>query len=637
MNRALVILTVVCVAAGPAVAQHWDREFAKLRDQVRQKQYDDALKLSEDLLRVAKAPERIREIYAQRARVLAELKRWDLMLAEAETFAGAAFAADRKLLAEVYADYAGRLVTGKKPRDAINVYRLLLANCPKQAERCAWARVGIGDCYNWHLKDSVAKAVPEYLAIERDYPRQTRVVATATWRAGEVYWRLKDYRNAADAYRKVAYVQKTHHPYHEIETAAIRVAQCHAFLEEWDRAIAAYREAEAKCITRANVKNDVARHRGDILFKQERFAEAAKEYQRVLSRYGVAGAGSCQHASRRLVECCAALKRYDDALKAAHICSINGDEGWVVPKIVEYLKLLDGNDTRVGQFVLYQLHGPGGPEGDEKLPDVLGDIGYPDYPADVQADFTKSLAALGNSPSELHRKGRACLYRGRPREAVPYLYEALLGSRDWELPKVGGLLVDGAVLGVQGTHAGRERWYRYLLHGPQGKDVDREVRALLVHKHPARDDRAKLNRVLAALERYITEPYQPGVNRRNETASRKVFIDAYARIAREKARTDDFVGLCRRLLAEAALADLYAHGISRACLCIRARDGHFAAEFRFLKTLTDPAKTPGLNRRARQAAKNELAKLNPISRWDKPFRSWVLDRYRPKKPKRNRK
>ncbi|GAH94907.1 unnamed protein product, partial [marine sediment metagenome] len=76
-------------------------------------------------------------------------------------------------------------------------YHLLIQRCPRQPADCAQARISAGDCYARLIKDGTESAVREYAAVERDYPKDTKGVATAIQRLLDTWWKLKDYPKAA--------------------------------------------------------------------------------------------------------------------------------------------------------------------------------------------------------------------------------------------------------------------------------------------------------------------------------------------------------------------------------------------------------------------------------------------------------
>jgi len=636
MNRSLVILAILVVATSVADAQNWNADHDRLVQAVRQKRFEEALNLATDMLGTYREAQFVRDIYTHRVAALRELKRWDAIVAEAGELEKAHFAADRQRLADLYVRFAGALRRGKQPQKAVQVYRLVISRCPKQAAACATARLAIADCYRYDVKDAVKQAIAEYLAVEKEYPAETQTVATAIQRLGDTWWGLKDYRKAKDAYHKAVHRYRECYRPNQVSQYAVRIGEACDRLKEPENARRAYREAEEKFADRDVTRSDLAWRQAKILFDQKRYAEAATGYQRVLARYALANEWRSANAAQSLVDCFVPQRKLNDALKAAHVVYDWGNRHWAVPKIIELLKQLDGNDQRADTFVLFQLYGPKGKDGKDALPDVLAAIGYPEYGAAIQKDFEASLTSLGDDWQGLRRKGKLCLLRGRPREAIPHLYQALLRGPTQQTQSLGVDLVDKAVTALYGTEVNRKPFYRYLRYGAEGKDVAPGVAELLPRPRRTKDNSAKLTEGIAALESFIGEPFAPGVNRRNEAGRRFVMLKAYLRLATERGREDQCVRFCRSVLTRQHLRELQAECVRLASRVLRLRDGHLADEFRFLEETADPKKSPKITPAARNAARQELGRLSRVNAWQKPHKIDFYRRFLPRKKRKGK-
>ncbi|HUV39207.1 MAG TPA: tetratricopeptide repeat protein, partial [Planctomycetota bacterium] len=378
MNKTLVILAALLVPASALHAQNWDADRDRLVAEFRQKRYEEVLKLSSAMLVTYELPEFVGEIYTRRAGALGELKRWDDLVAEAGRLDGAAWAADRRVLADVLLRFAGALRRGKEIPRAIDVYRLVLAKCPKQTPQCATARVAVGDCYAYDLKDALEQAVPEYLAVEKDYPGEKPAAALAVQHLAETWWRLGDFRKAKDAYARALARYRADYPASHVEQFATRIGEACVRLDDPEGALKAYREAEETFTTRPEHQSELAWRRAKILFDGKRYAEAAAAYRRVVARYALANESRSVGSAQAVVDCFAALEKYDEALKAAHVVYDYGDRHWAVPKIIELLTLSGADDEQVEAFVRFQLYGPKGEDGQQEIANPFDRIGYPD-------------------------------------------------------------------------------------------------------------------------------------------------------------------------------------------------------------------------------------------------------------------
>ena len=395
-------------------------------------------------------------------------------------------------------------------------------------------------------------------------------------------------------------------------------------------------------------KNELAWHSAGILAQQQKFAEAGREFQHVVADYGFAVDGLCQDAGRKVVDCYVAQKDYDAALKAAHVVYDAGETNWAVPKIAECLKLLDGNAGRAKAFVLFQMYGPPSAQGEaapEDVPkdapkdprelarNVLAEIGYPAWDAEVVKSFERSVGEIANNWQDLRRKGRVCLYAGKPEEAARYFFRAFRECPDSEVARSGEELVLGPVRAVQGTEVALDVYYQFLRTGTSKEKLDPRLQAIFVGEL---DQAAppQVAGVLAGLERCIIEPLIVRRDLGQQMRNRLAMLDTYCRIASAKGRGEDVLRLCREILADLRLSEVQTGAVAPAAATLRKRDGHMAGERSFLEDLTAPLKAPAATPYARQMARNKLNELEKVKTWDKPFNRAV---YRSSLPREEKK
>ncbi len=631
MSRTALVAIIVLGSVFPALAQDWDQDKAPLETMQRENRWDDVLRLAAELLGKYRDDAQVLRLYEWRVTAYESAKRWDAMTTEAEGLDKAAVGAKKPLLAQVLSHYASRLQANQKGDLAIRVYRSLLERCPAESERCAWARMGIGDCLLWHVKDAQERALGEYLAVERNYPAETKAVVAAAVRVADYGGSMKDIRAAADACDKLLHRFPGQCDADTLERVAVKYGEYLAQSEQWDGALKAYREAEEKFVKREAMLSDLAWREAAILQDRLHAEGAVPALQRVLASYGLSSPDRCADAARRLVSVHLAAKRYAEAAKAARICMDTGDEDWALPQMVECLRGIDPTEAKLQAFLLREIDGANAQLAGRPVDDVLAGIGYPDYPPEVEKAFDQSLGGLDSDWRSLWRKGRLCLYRGKPREAAAHLYRAfLLCPGLQELQRIRIALVRDAYHGVYGTHVGAARWQRRLCPAPDNAEPDTETPALLAYSPPKPDTSADVNDALAALESCLREPFPTGVNPQTVAHDRQVFVDAYVRVAAEKGRTDDLIRFCLAEMEKEKLAGLFDAFVEAGALACRLRDGHAAGEIAFLEDLTNPAKTPGVAQRARHVAQTRLNPFRQL-RANPPFNPQVYRKYLPRK------
>ena len=627
------ISTILLGLVLPAQAQDWAKDSRQLQELIWKSYWAKALEVSSKLLNDYHEDAQITRIYSHRIHAFMVLKKWDEAFAETQELEKADFSKNRKLLADLYFQFASQLHRHRQGEKALKTYHLLIEKCPKQTDFCARARIGAGDCYLHHVKNAAEKAAAEYASVERDYPGEQAHCATAVRRGADTLSRLKKHAEAAAEYHKVLTKYRRFFQLAELEKLTCTMGYTYEAIEDWTGARRAFRDAEA-LTTREDVKNELAWRRATILYNQKKWAEAIVEFQQTIARYGIANEGRCLDAARKIAECYAALENYDEALKAAHVVYDAGDVPWAVRNIVNWLKTRDGNAERLENFVLFQMHGPKGEDGGSDLPNVLAEIGYPACSADVQKDFENSLGALKDDWQDCYRKGRLCLYRGKPTEAVSYLYRAFLNCPNKEAYRHGQEIVGGAVRAICGTEAGLEPWYAFLRDGTRDENIGARLRELLRQKPRRQQRTTKVLEVLTGLEKYILEPFPAPGNRWAERTRRITMLHAYLRIAVEKGCEDDLIGFARRLLAHPGIADLYQTCADVVSLAFRARDGHLAGALRWFDQIADPRKTPNMNPRARQDAKRALGELTRTRSWKRRHAPNAYRQYLPKRPRK---
>ena len=633
MTKTLIISTVLLGLVLPAHAQEWAKDSRQLQQLISKSYWAKALELSSKFLGVYHEDEQITRIYSLRLQAFRVLKKWDEAFAEAQELEKADFSKNRKLLAGVYFQFASQLHRYRQGEKALKIYHLLIEKCPKQTDFCARARIGAGDCYLHHIKNAAEKAAAEYATVERDYPGEKEHCATAVRRRADTLKRLKKHAEAAAEYHKVLTKYRRFFQLGDLEKLTCTMGYSYEAVEDWHQARRAFQDAEA-LTTRESVKNELAWRRAAILFKQKKWGEAVLEFQQTLARYGIANEGRCVDAARKIAECYAAMENYEEALKAAHVVYDAADMPWAVRSIVNWLKARDGNSERLENFVLFQMYGPKGKDGKSDLPNVLAEIGYPAYSADIHKDFETSLSALKESWQDSYRKGRLCLYWGKSTEAVPHLYRAFLKCPNKEVYRHGQEVVGGGVRAIYGTEVGLDPWYAFLRDGTRDENIRGRLQELLLQKPRQQERTPKVLEVLAGLEKYILEPFPAPGNRRAESQRRIKMMNAYFRIAVEKGCEEDLIRFARRLMASPGIADLYQTCASMVSLAFRARDGHVAAARLWFSEIADRRKTPNINPRARQAARQALGGLARTKSWKRRHAPNTYRRYLPRKPKK---
>ena len=646
MSRCALALIILLASATSASPQNWPKDADAVRAAEREKRWDDVLRQTAAMLPVYRDDAQVKSLYDWRATALESAQRWDAIVAEAESLGengsrtpdavkgpGPIFSPNNPLLAQVLTDYAGRLHRQKQGGLAIRVYRLVLARCPAQAERCASARLGIGDCCIWHIKDAQPSAVAEYVAVVRDYPAQKPAVATALQRLADYGSAMKDPRACADACASALTRYKDQFDADTLERFAIKRGEYLQQLEPWDAAVRAYREAEENFAVKSGMRGELAWRQAAILQEHGAPDAALTAYQRVLASHGVDNPGRCVDSLRRIVDLHLAAKRFDEAAKAAHVGLDTGDRDWMLPKMVECLKGLDPSNAKLTSFLLREADGAehvdatlrSGEAPSLRSTSVLAEIGYPAWPAEIEQAFEKSQGDLGGDWRSLWRKGRLCLYRGRPREAAPLLYRAWLTCPNvQEALKLRRDLIEDVYHGLNGTHVGSDRWRKRLCPPPDAPAVDDETAAALRHDRPANEAAPEVRDARIALEVCLEAPYPLGANPQNVTREREVFLDAYARIAIEKGREDDLLRFCRKELEKERLAGMYDNFVQTGAMMCRSRDGHSAGELRFLEEL---AACPDVAARAKQIAQNLLNQMkllrNPVQHQPQLYRKFL--------------
>ena len=633
--RTLVILLVVLGVALPVQAQDWNTDYRQLQELLWKHKYAEALELDKRLLGIYHEEEQVYNLYVQRVHAFRALKKFDEAFAETLTLDKAGFSKNRKLLARVYHQFAWELHKHRQADKAIKVYHLLIEKCPAETDYCAQARIAAGDCYRYHVKNGAEQAAAEYAAVEKDYRKEEKHPAAAVSRLADTLRGLKKHADAVTEYRKALTTYRRFYRATDLERLTCSMGHSCAESKDWEKARAAYRDAEALS-TRDNAKNELAWRRANILFGQKQYAAAIVELQQTLSRYGIADAGRCLDAARKIAECHAAMENYEDALKAAHIVHDAGDPPWAVRNIVTWLKVLDGNDERVETFILFQMHGPKGADGKGGLPNVLAEIGYPNWSAEVRKDFEKSFAALTDDWRDLQRKARVCVYRGKPRDALPYYYRAFLNCSNDYVYSCGQAFVFEGLRAVHGTEAGLDPWYAFLRDGTIDKAIEPELRTLPPRKATRHLRTPKVLEVLDGLGTYIVEPFPGGGGRWAERTRRITLMNACYRMATEKGCEDRFLDLGRRMLATPGFHDLYDPCARAVSLMLRTRDGHLANARRWFADLADRKKTPNMSQRARQAVKKALGELSRTNSWKRHHAPNIYRRYLPKKPKKKK-
>ena len=634
-SRAIFIPAAVLALAAAAFGQPWDAQITKLRELERQKHWDDILTQTSEMLGKYADDKQVETIYQWRGTAYESAQRWDAIVAEADVLDKAAVGAKKPLLAQVLADYAGRLHRHQKAELAVQVYRMIVERCPGESERCAWARIGIGDCYLWQMKDAQPKALAEFLAVERDYPDQTTATIAALQRLSDNGAAMKDLRASADACGRAVHERRSSYDAESLERFAIRRGEYLTALQDWDGAIQAYREAEDAFARTDATKSDMAQRQATLTQQHLGAEQAVLPLERVIACHGAAAANQCQDALRRLVDIHILAKRHGVAAQFARLGLDTGDRDWSLGKIVECLKALDPTNARLEAFLAREIDGVKRADGQDRA-DVLAEIGYPAWPEETTKAFERSLADLGDDWRSLRRKGRVCLYWGRPREATGYFYRAFLScSIPQELVKVRIDLIEDAYHGVYGTHVGAERWQRLFCPSPQDAPPDEDVADLFKRDHPVADASAVVNEALAALELCLARPYPIGANPQDVARDREVYLDAYSRIAIEKGREDDLIRFCRAAIEKENLTGLYDDFVLTALVMCRMRDGNAEGDFKLLEELNDGARTPALVAQARHVVQTALSQLHPLHN---PIVSQpqIYRRYLPPPPKKTR-
>ncbi len=621
--------------ASAAFAQEWEADVGKLREMERAKHWEEVLTATSAMLGTYVEDRQVEKLYEWRAQAYESTQRWDAIAAEAQALDKAPVNATKSVLAKVLAGYAGKLHRHQKGDLAIQVYCLVLERCPAESERCAWARIGIGDCLLYYVKDAQPRALPEFLAVERDYPKETPAVAAALQRIADYGGSMKDPRAAADACGRAVHGYRSSYEASAVERFSVRRGDYLVAAQDWAGAIQAYREAEESFANSDSSRSEMA-HRQAVLTQEHVGADAAAlPLERTMASYGVAAPNVCQDSLRRLVDIHLAARRYIEAAQFAHLGLDAGDRDWSLGKIVECLKSLDPTNARLEAFLAREIDGVKRSDGHDGA-DVLGGIGYPAWPAEIAKAFDGSLDELTDDWQSLRRKGWLCLYRGRPREGAVYLYRAFLACPNpQETVRLRVELLEDAYHGVYGTRVGAERWQRLICPGAQEPAPDADVVEMFKRDRPEADMSSEVSEAMATLGMCLARAYPVGVNPQDVARDREVLLRAYARIAEEKGREEDLIRFCLSALEKDHLTGLYDDFLQTALVMCRVRDGNAAGALRLLEDLSDPTKMPALAGRARglvQNAMNQLRSLrNPVVVQAQTYRRYLPPP--PRKPK----
>jgi tetratricopeptide (TPR) repeat protein len=217
---------------------------------------------------------------------------------------------------------------------------------------------------------------------------------------------------------------------------------------------------------------------------ENRLDEALQAYHRVFTDHpGVADAwGGTQW---RIAEVLARQEKLDDAIRAKRIClDAATDSGGLtdnIRQIAEWLKRLDKDDiARANRFIEYQRLGPAGEDGNlgtaDDLTDPLEEFGRPAYP-DRDKAFAEARRTAGDDAAASRFRAMACIYAGRPREALRHYLdsvartEALTESgRGGEFTRLVRETITVGVRAVRGHTAGLDVFYQFVTYGPAGPD-----------------------------------------------------------------------------------------------------------------------------------------------------------------------
>lgn len=203
--------------------------------------------------------------------------------------------------------------------------------------------------------------------------------------------------------------------------------------------------------------------------------DALAAYERVFTGHALV-TGNWAEAQARIVDVLAKLGRLPEALRAARVLWEAAAESYNVDRatarLVDLLKLADGNSVRAEALQAMLRFGPAGKDGQpgtaDDPPAVLPTLGYPDGAARRQA-FDAVSAKLGDNAAASLQRARACFYAGEPRQGLAHCADALRRCQASAVPETARAVLHG-FRAVRGTSAGLDDVGTFIACGSSGPD-----------------------------------------------------------------------------------------------------------------------------------------------------------------------
>ncbi|MDP3786414.1 MAG: tetratricopeptide repeat protein [Candidatus Omnitrophota bacterium] len=228
---------------------------------------------------------------------------------------------------------------------------------------------------NWW--DSGWDEIGDLKAFITKYPNKPSLCAKAQYYIGCYYYSIREYAKAIDSYRTLIDAYPTVTP--ECSKAQFEIAQVYLnCLDNPKQAITEYQK-----LIQNYPKNSTTPMAqlmiGRAYLKQKNMARAKVELQKVISNYPWAQRQSVE-AYCDLGDVALQESKTKEAIsyykKAYSICPLSESNTlqWVMDKIYQGVRTLDGSLARANQFVKYQKYGP---YGEDKLQGTKDDLQDP--------------------------------------------------------------------------------------------------------------------------------------------------------------------------------------------------------------------------------------------------------------------
>ncbi|KKL64552.1 hypothetical protein LCGC14_2163850, partial [marine sediment metagenome] len=350
---ALAMLTAFTGASAPP--KNYTAELRKATQSIQRKQWPQALKMLDGLLKKHKEPELVKELTLHRIRCLAGAADHPAAVAEAVKLQGL-FPQDKDVQSKAMLLQGDSLRGQKKFPEAIVVYRKLAKDHAAYADRAADALGRAGDVYCSDLK-KYPEGLAVYAEVAKTFAANTSRAADAVLRAAGVNQTLvKDMPKAAAGY--LALCEKYADVYDERNKSIFytKAVDCLRAAKKLPEAQAVAAKAE-KALPSMSYKSPQAIRQVDLLMEMKKYPQARAQVDRIICAYPLA-ATTCQPAQLRAVGAWRAESKFAEAAGAARILyNAAGDEKSIreaAHAVAMAFRSVDGNLGRANEFLSYQ-------------------------------------------------------------------------------------------------------------------------------------------------------------------------------------------------------------------------------------------------------------------------------------------